>query len=215
MWRSRSSRNSSAPRMLLSRMFPTCRYPGPASLVHPQCSKAHWNPHLAAAAAVCRVWFDWIAPTVTSVSAPVRKASPTRNSSLRDLLPPPASPVRSSRLIHRSGPPGGRRNGRAYGSAWVTGPGACGAGQVVGTANRRVLLYPSSNLFPFTPRRHEPDCSLFLTEKAHVGARQHLFQLLSDDPETDQGRCYHHCRDHEEGAPVAVQPVDQRAGGGG
>ena len=49
-----------------------------------------------------------------SAVAPARRASPTRNSSLRALLPPPASPVRSSRLTkmrgHRAGPPSASRS---------------------------------------------------------------------------------------------------------
>ena len=64
------------------------------------------RPSTAPAAAVIRQWLDWPAPTVTSVRAPVRSASPHRNSSLRALLPPAPSPVRSSRLTHSRAPPG-------------------------------------------------------------------------------------------------------------
>jgi hypothetical protein len=56
------------------------------------------------AAAVWRTWFDCTAPCVTRVSASCSNAAPSRNSSLRVLLPPPARPVQSSRLIHRSSP---------------------------------------------------------------------------------------------------------------
>ena len=44
------------------------------------------------------------APQVMSVSAPCARASATRNSSLRVLLPPGNSPSMSSRLTHTSGP---------------------------------------------------------------------------------------------------------------
>jgi len=60
---------------------------------------------LAAAAAVCLAWLDCTGPCVTSVSAPLFKASPTRNSNLRVLFPQVANPVQSSRFIHISGPP--------------------------------------------------------------------------------------------------------------
>lgn len=61
-------------------------------------------PSRAAAAAVCRQWLDWSAPTVITVSASSSSAAPIRNSSLRVLLPPVASPVQSSRLIQSCGP---------------------------------------------------------------------------------------------------------------
>ena len=41
----------------------------------------------------------------TRTSAPTARASARKSSSLRTLLPPRANPVRSSRLIHRRGPP--------------------------------------------------------------------------------------------------------------
>ena len=66
---------------------------------------SHSRPKRAAAAAVWRTWFDCTAPWVTRVSASLARASPSRNSSLRVLLPPPARPVQSSRLIHSVGPP--------------------------------------------------------------------------------------------------------------
>src|SRR6056297_1216257 len=62
-------------------------------------------PSLAAAAAVWRAWFDWVAPWVTTISAPSACASAIRYSSLRVLLPPVLRPVQSSRLIQMSGPP--------------------------------------------------------------------------------------------------------------
>ncbi len=61
------------------------------------------RPCRAAAAAVWRAWFDWIAPIVTSISAPLPSASVTRYSSFRALFPPPAKPVQSSRLIQIAG----------------------------------------------------------------------------------------------------------------
>ena len=64
------------------------------------------SPRRAPAAAVIRQWLDWAAPTVTSERAPAAAASAHRNSSLRALLPPAPSPVRSSRLIHNRAPPG-------------------------------------------------------------------------------------------------------------
>jgi len=73
--------------------------------VSPVRTRTHPIPKRAAAAAVCRQWFDWSAPAVTSVRAPPASASATRNSSFRVLFPPSASPVRSSRLTRRRGPP--------------------------------------------------------------------------------------------------------------
>ena len=70
------------------------------------------SPSLAAAASVSRQWLDCGAPTVISVSAPCASASATRNSSLRVLLPPPARPSRSSRLMNSCGPPERRRQAR-------------------------------------------------------------------------------------------------------
>ena len=56
-------------------------------------------PTLAAAAATWRVWFDWMPPMVTRVSAPEAMASGTMYSSFRSLLPPKASPeLQSSRF---------------------------------------------------------------------------------------------------------------------
>ena len=49
-------------------------------------------PNFAAAAAVCRAWFDWVAPCVMTMSAFFASASPIRNSSLRVLLPPDGQP---------------------------------------------------------------------------------------------------------------------------
>src|SRR4051794_33879089 len=66
---------------------------------------SHFMPNRAAAAAVWRTWLDCTAPWVTRVSASLASASPSRYSSLRVLLPPPARPVQSSRLIHSAGPP--------------------------------------------------------------------------------------------------------------
>ena len=52
----------------------------------------------AAAAAVWRAWLDCSAPNVMTAWHSLRRASPIRNSSLRVLLPPVASPVQSSRF---------------------------------------------------------------------------------------------------------------------
>src|SRR5438093_325310 len=43
----------------------------------PRKTITHRSPHAAAAAAVCRAWFDCTAPSVTSVSASRRSASAT------------------------------------------------------------------------------------------------------------------------------------------
>src|SRR5438093_4478237 len=60
----------------------------------------HASPSRLAAAAVMRTWLLWRPPPVTSVSQPWAMASAQRYSSLRTLLPPPASPVASSRFTH-------------------------------------------------------------------------------------------------------------------
>ncbi|MDN3359814.1 hypothetical protein QWU11_45075 [Actinomadura sp. DC4] len=70
----------------------------------PPSTRWHARPLIAAPAATVRAWFDWAAPTVTRQSAPKSRASPSRNSSFRILLPPSATPVRSSRLSHTSAP---------------------------------------------------------------------------------------------------------------
>ena len=64
-----------------------------------------WRPSFAAAAAVCRLWFDWDAAPVITESAPCLRISPKEKSNFRVLLPPNANPVRSSRLIRMRGPP--------------------------------------------------------------------------------------------------------------
>ncbi len=56
-------------------------------------------PYFLAAAAVCRHQFDWRLPQVMTVSALFSRMSARMNSSFRDLLPPKARPVRSSRLM--------------------------------------------------------------------------------------------------------------------
>ena len=53
----------------------------------------------AAQAAVSMAWLDWAPPVVNTVSQPCFWASASRYSSLRTLLPPKATPHRSSRLI--------------------------------------------------------------------------------------------------------------------
>src|SRR3984885_15147372 len=58
----------------------------------------------AAHAAVWRAGFVCVAPCVRTMSAPWSRASASRNSSLRVLLPPVDIPVQSSRLIQISGP---------------------------------------------------------------------------------------------------------------
>src|SRR5215216_5021016 len=78
---------------------------------------ARWqsNPSRLAAAAVMRAWLLCAPPPVTSTSQPSACASAHRNSSLRALLPPSASPVRSSRLTSTRGPPSHSEN-RSIGS---------------------------------------------------------------------------------------------------
>ncbi len=83
------------------------------------------SPSRAPAAAVIRQWFDCAAPTVTRAPAPAASASPQRNSSLRALLPPPPSPVRSSRLTHSLAPPS------------RVGPASSGVGSVASGARSR------------------------------------------------------------------------------
>ena len=64
-----------------------CRRSPAASLVAVSTS-THRIPATHAAAAVMRAWFDCTAPVVISVVAPCARASATRYSSLRALLPP-------------------------------------------------------------------------------------------------------------------------------
>src|SRR2546425_7146968 len=63
-----------------------------------------FRPRRAATADTARQQLDWSVPQVMSVSARWARASPTRNSSFRILLPLSNSPVRSSRLTHSSTP---------------------------------------------------------------------------------------------------------------
>ena len=53
----------------------------------------------AAQAAVSMAWLDWAPPVVNTVSQPSAWAWASRNSSLRTLLPPRATPIISSRLM--------------------------------------------------------------------------------------------------------------------
>jgi hypothetical protein len=55
-------------------------------------NNSHPRPSLAQAAAVWRAWLDCTAPAVSTVSAPRSRASPSKNSSLRVLLPPAGEP---------------------------------------------------------------------------------------------------------------------------
>ena len=57
-------------------------------------------PSFLAQAAVSMAWLDWAPPVVNTTWAPWSRASASRNSSLRTLLPPSPTPVMSSRLIH-------------------------------------------------------------------------------------------------------------------
>ena len=59
----------------------------------------HLIPSRAAQAAVSMAWLDWAPPVVNTVSHPCSSASASRNSSLRTLLPPRATPHISSRMI--------------------------------------------------------------------------------------------------------------------
>src|ERR1700693_5676030 len=77
------------------------------------------SPSRAATAETARQQFDWSVPTVMRVSAPCARASPTRNSSLRILLPDSRRPVRSSRFMYSSTP--SRRDRR---SSFMMGVGA-------------------------------------------------------------------------------------------
>ena len=56
-------------------------------------------PIRAAQAAVSMAWLDWGPPAVRTTSAPWSRASASRYSSLRTLLPPRATPIMSSRLM--------------------------------------------------------------------------------------------------------------------
>src|SRR5437868_1700860 len=97
---------------------------------------ARWqsNPSRLAAAAVMRAWLLCAPPPVTSTSHPCACASPHRNSSLRALLPPSASPVRSSRFTRTRGPPSHSAK-RSIGS---NGVGSC-ASRTRGTSPGPVL----------------------------------------------------------------------------
>jgi hypothetical protein len=100
------SRRTSAPMMRDSRMLPTLSLTGSSQSTHFSWTRRHLRPSLAATAATCRVWLDWMPPIDTRVSAPLVRASGTRYSSLRILLPPKASPeLQSSRLAQTVAPP--------------------------------------------------------------------------------------------------------------
>src|SRR4029079_2341844 len=89
----------SAPRSSSSSRFPCTG----GSFSDDASTSTDFRPATTAAAAVARAWLDWAAPAVINVVAPLASASPTRNSSLRTLLPPKARPVRSSRLMRMRG----------------------------------------------------------------------------------------------------------------
>src|SRR5688572_23996954 len=60
------------------------------------------------------MWLEPGPPPVTTTSAPHARASPSRYSSLRALLPPRPTPVRSSRLTHTSTPSASDSRGAAW-----------------------------------------------------------------------------------------------------
>ena len=94
--------------------------PSPGSPADPASTRTTLSPSRAPAAAVNRAWLLWRAPQVTNVSAPRASAAPQSHSSLRTLLPPPPSPVRSSRFTQRSvGPSPSARASRGAASSGV------------------------------------------------------------------------------------------------
>src|SRR5712664_2591915 len=80
------------------------RFPSYSAGGAPLSASTARRPSRAHTAATQRQQLDCSVPHVISVSAFWASASPTRNSSLRILLPVSSSPVRSSRLIHNSTP---------------------------------------------------------------------------------------------------------------
>ena len=102
-----SSRRTSPPMMRVSWMFPTTPYIGsPPSSTQRSCTVTHPRPRWRATPVTWRVWFDCTPPIDTSVSQPWSRASATRYSSLRTLLPPKAIPeLQSSRLAQISTSP--------------------------------------------------------------------------------------------------------------
>src|SRR5215471_15713724 len=80
------------------------RLPSHSSGGAPLRARTALKPSRAATAETARQQFDWRVPQVISVSARWAMASPTRNSSLRILLPVSSRPVRSSRLSQSSTP---------------------------------------------------------------------------------------------------------------
>src|SRR2546421_4670953 len=89
----------SAPSSRSSKRFPSYSAGG-----SPLRASTARRPSRAHTAATQRQQLDCSVPHVISVSAFWASASPTRNSSLRILLPVSSSPVRSSRLTHSSTP---------------------------------------------------------------------------------------------------------------
>src|SRR2546423_2837008 len=89
----------SAPSSRSSKRFPSYSAGG-----SPLRASTARRPSRAHTAATQRQQLDCSVPHVISVSAFWASASPTRNSSLRILLPVSSSPVRSSRLTQSSTP---------------------------------------------------------------------------------------------------------------
>src|SRR5438093_5055503 len=108
----------------------------------PERTIVHRRQSLAAAAAVIRTWLLWRPPPVTSVSLPLFSASAQRYASLRALLPPPASPVQSSRLTHSA--PSAIPRAAPMRSAGSSGVGTWARGNGVGIMCRRTVAPPSS-----------------------------------------------------------------------
>src|SRR2546428_4371739 len=80
------------------------RFPSYSAGCAPLSASTARRPSRAHTAATHRQQLDCSVPHVIRVSALWASASPTRNSSLRILLPVSSSPVRSSRLTHSSTP---------------------------------------------------------------------------------------------------------------
>ena len=128
------------------------RFPSGTEGAAPPRTRSHRFPALAAAAAVCLQWFDCAAPAVRSVSAPLTRASATRNSSFRVLLPPNARPVMSSRFINMPGPP---RCAERRSSLW-TGVGVSASGNR-GRSRRGACVMPIGSVA-------NPVCGVHCTE---------------------------------------------------
>src|SRR4029450_1987112 len=146
------------------------------------------SPSRAETAATARQQLDCSVPQVMRVSAPWASASPTRNSSLRILLPVSSRPVKSSRLSHSSRPSSADRR-----SSFSSGVGTCASsmGGIGGAEVAIRSLYSGEQV----PRKR--NLARRLPEQAleHQGVAHGIVAVVVVEGDEDFLAVLGHCRE--------------------